>query len=80
MITDKAIGWLEQRDKDRPFAMLYYHKAPHRNWMPAQRHLGIYDDKVFPEPETLLDAMRPAAAPPASRRWRSAATCGPSGT
>ncbi|WP_297606245.1 sulfatase [uncultured Alistipes sp.] len=55
VITDKAIGWLEQRDKDRPFAMLYYHKAPHRNWMPAQRHLGIYDDKVFPEPETLLD-------------------------
>ena len=40
VITDKAIGWLEQRDKDRPFAMLYYHKAPHRNWMPAQRHLG----------------------------------------
>lgn len=55
VITDKAIGWLEQRDKSRPFAMLYYHKAPHRNWMPAQRHLGIYDDKVFPEPETLLD-------------------------
>ncbi len=55
IITDKAIGWLEQRDTERPFAMLYYHKAPHRNWMPAQRHLGIFDDKVFPEPETLMD-------------------------
>ncbi|MDE6778014.1 MAG: sulfatase [Alistipes sp.] len=55
IITDKAIGFLENRDKSRPFAMLYYHKAPHRNWMPAQRHLGIFDRTVFPEPENLLD-------------------------
>lgn len=55
VITDKAIGFLERRDPDRPFAMLYYHKAPHRNWMPAQRHLGINDERVFPEPFNLLD-------------------------
>ena len=35
--------------------MLYYHKAPHRNWMPAQRHLGLYADSVFAEPANLLD-------------------------
>ncbi|MEG1622528.1 MAG: sulfatase [Alistipes sp.] len=64
IITDKAIHWLDQRDKSRPFAMLYYHKAPHRNWMPAQRHLGLYNDHVFPEPYNLLDdyAGRGAAA------------------
>jgi len=55
IITDKAIDFLDHRDKDRPFAMLYYHKAPHRNWMPAQRHLGLYADSVFPEPANLLD-------------------------
>ncbi len=55
VITDKAIDFIDNCDKDRPFAMLYYHKAPHRNWMPAQRHLGIFDDKVFPEPVSLLD-------------------------
>lgn len=55
IITDKAIAFLERRDPSRPFAMLYYHKAPHRNWMPAQRHLGINDDRVYPEPENLLD-------------------------
>ena len=55
VITDKAIDFLERRDPDRPFAMLYYHKAPHRNWMPAQRHLGMFDDKVFLEPDNLLD-------------------------
>lgn len=55
VITDKAIAFLERRDPSRPFAMLYYHKAPHRNWMPAQRHLGINDDRVYPEPANLLD-------------------------
>lgn len=55
IITDKAIDFIEKSDKERPFAMLYYHKAPHRNWMPAQRHLGIYNDHTFPEPTTLLD-------------------------
>lgn len=55
VITDKAIGFLERRDPSKPFAMLYYHKAPHRNWMPAQRHLGINDERVFPEPYNLLD-------------------------
>ncbi len=55
VITDKAISFLESRDKERPFAMLYYHKAPHRDWMPAQRHLGMNEDKVYPEPATLLD-------------------------
>ena len=55
IITDKAIGWLRRLDRKRPFAMLYYHKAPHRNWMPAQRHLGCYDSHTFPEPDNLLD-------------------------
>ena len=55
IITDKAISFLNDRDKSKPFAMLYYHKAPHRNWMPAQRHLGIYENHKFPEPKTLFD-------------------------
>lgn len=55
VITRKAIGFLENRDKNKPFALLLYHKAPHMNWMPAQRHLGIFDDVVFPEPATLFD-------------------------
>jgi arylsulfatase A-like enzyme len=55
IITDKAINFIKNHDADKPFALLYYHKAPHRNWMPAQRHLGIYDNTVFPEPETLVD-------------------------
>jgi len=55
IITDKTINFIKNRDKNKPFALLCYHKAPHRNWMPAQRHLGIYDNTVFPEPEMLFD-------------------------
>lgn len=55
IITDKSIQFLKDRDTSKPFAMMVYHKAPHRNWMPAERHLGVYNDTLFPEPETLFD-------------------------
>ena len=55
IITDKAIDFIETRDKDKPFMMMYHQKAPHRNWMPAPRHLGVFNDTVFPEPESLFD-------------------------
>ena len=56
IITAKAIKWLDiDRDQSKPFAMIYQHKAPHRNWIPAPRHLGIFENKIFPEPETLFD-------------------------
>lgn len=58
IITDKAIGFLEKRDPDKPFMMIYQHKAPHRNWLPAPRHLGMFDQTVFPEPANLLDDFK----------------------
>lgn len=56
IITDKAIAYLENRDKSKPFCMMYHQKAPHRNWMPAPRHLGMFNDTEFLEPETLFDS------------------------
>ena len=55
IITDKAIKFLEGRDKNKPFCMMYHQKAPHRNWMPAPRHLGIFNNTTFPEPASLFD-------------------------
>lgn len=55
VITDKAVKWLNSKEKNKPFAMVYQHKAPHRNWMPAPRHLGVFEDTIFPEPESLFD-------------------------
>ena len=55
IITDHAIGWLEKRDKTKPFVLLAQHKAPHREWAPALRHLNHDKDRVYPEPSTLFD-------------------------
>ncbi len=55
IITENAIDFLDERDKTKPFCMLVHHKAPHRNWMPAARHLGAFDDKDIPLPESFYD-------------------------
>ena len=55
VITDKALAFIDSRDRSRPFFLMFHHKAPHRNWMPAPRHLGMFNDTVFPEPENLFD-------------------------
>ncbi len=55
IITDLSLDWLRQRDKSRPFLLMSQHKAPHREWAPALRHLGADADRVYPEPDTLFD-------------------------
>lgn len=56
VITDRAIDWLENgRDPSKPFILMYQHKAPHRNWMPAPRHLTLFDGITMPEPLNLFD-------------------------
>jgi arylsulfatase A-like enzyme len=65
IITDVALDYLENmRDKSQPFMVMLHHKAPHRAWHPAERHLTIFDETEFPEPDTLFDdyATRSAAA------------------
>jgi len=53
--TDLALDWLEGRDKDKPFCLLFHQKAPHREWLAAERHYQEYTKMTFPEPETLFD-------------------------
>ena len=56
IITDLALEWLKnEREKDKPFVLMCQHKAPHRNWSPAPRHLNLFDDIKMPEPDTLFD-------------------------
>lgn len=65
IITDKALDWLEnKRDEDKPFMLMVHHKAPHRTWIPAERHMVKYADVEIPEPENLFDdyATRTTAA------------------
>jgi len=55
LITDFSIDWLKKRDKSKPFMLMCQHKAPHREWSPALRHLGHDKDRKYPEPDTLFD-------------------------
>ena len=56
IVTEKAIDWLDnKRDEDKPFMLMVHHKAPHWNWIPAQRHMEKFSDVEIPEPANLFD-------------------------
>lgn len=56
IITDAVLDWLKnKRDPDKPFCLLYHHKAPHRNWLPAPEYLNLYDEKTFEPPINFFD-------------------------
>ncbi|MBI6116031.1 sulfatase family protein [Salegentibacter maritimus] len=53
IITEMGLDWLKNnRDKEKPFMLMVQHKAPHRNWMPALRHINKYDSIEFPLPKS----------------------------
>lgn len=57
IITDMTLDWLQkERKKDKPFMLMYLHKAPHRSWLMAERHMKEFTQKKFPEPVTLFDS------------------------
>lgn len=55
IITDLSVDWLKNRDTNKPFMLLCWQKAPHRNWQPALRDLNFDNDRKYPLPETLFD-------------------------
>lgn len=56
IITDLALDYLQNdRDPNKPFMLMFQHKAPHRNWQPGPRYLHMYDDVTIPEPDNLFD-------------------------
>lgn len=58
LTTDQTLDWIENRDDSKPFAVMYHQKAPHREWLPALRHIEEYTEKEFTEPETLFDDFK----------------------
>ena len=56
IVTDMTIDWLQnERKAEQPFMLMYLHKAPHRSWLMAERHLEDFTTRTFPEPKTLFD-------------------------
>ncbi len=56
LITEKCIEWIDNvKSSGKPFMLMMHHKAPHREWQPGPNELTLYNEVVFPEPETLFD-------------------------
>lgn len=55
LITDYVLSFLDTRDTTKPFMIMYHHKAPHREWQPALRHLKEYTQRTYPVPASLFD-------------------------
>ena len=53
--TEHTLKWLDERDKEKPFCLMYHQKAPHRNWKPAPKYLTLYDDTTFTPPANYFD-------------------------
>ncbi|HEY2931010.1 MAG TPA: sulfatase [Acidobacteriota bacterium] len=58
IITDLALDFLKNRPRDKPFFLMYHHKAPHRPWQPDAKHAGMYEESDIPEPATFNDDYR----------------------
>ena len=63
IITDLAIEWLRQRNHKKPFFLLIQYNATSEPWMPAIRHLSLYEDVLLPEPSNLEDQHLNKASP-----------------
>ncbi len=70
IITDKALEWLDERDRTRPFFLMIHHKAPHRPWQPDAKHAHMYEDETIPEPYTFNDDYQNRAAAAKAARMR----------
>lgn len=55
IITDQAIQFLNNREKEKPFFLMCHYKAPHRPWQPAERFKDLLEEVTVPEPFNLLD-------------------------
>ena len=55
LVTDKAIRWIKERDRTKPFSVFCHFKATHEPCDFPERFAHLYDGVKFPEPENLLE-------------------------
>jgi arylsulfatase A-like enzyme len=55
IIADLSLDWLKQHDASKPFMLLCWNKAPHREWEPALSDLDFDHDRKYAEPGSLFD-------------------------
>lgn len=69
LITDLALAWVDGLDGHEPWCLLIYHKAPHRPWIPDEKHAGMFTAPIA-VPATFTDdhASRSVSARRAAMR------------
>lgn len=55
VIGQLALGFINERPRNKPFCLLYQFKAPHRGWEPAPRFREAFADVEIPPPATFMD-------------------------
>jgi len=55
VITDMTLDFIKNRDEEKPFCVLYHHKAPHRPWYSDEKHAAMFLNEDVPEPDNLFD-------------------------
>lgn len=55
IITDLSLDWLKHCDPSKPFMLLCWQKAPHREWEPNLKDLDFDHDRQYPLPDNLYD-------------------------
>jgi N-acetylglucosamine-6-sulfatase len=58
-ITDElnqyAMDWLKQQSSEKPFFLYLSHKAVHSDFIPAERHENLYEDREIRIPDTMAN-------------------------
>jgi N-acetylglucosamine-6-sulfatase len=52
-LTDYALDWLNGIGRDQPYFLYLSHKAVHSEFIPAERHKGMYAGQKFVPPKTM---------------------------
>ena len=70
IITDFALDWLKTaRTGDKPFFLMYHHKAPHREWQPGpEASRTLSRTRRSPSRDAVRRLRRTGAGPRKSRR------------
>ena len=55
--TDLALEFLEKRPSNKPFFLMYHHKAPHDPFVPKDEYRNLYPERI-PEPPSLHEDLR----------------------
>lgn len=55
IVTDLSIDFVKNRPAEKPFFLMYHHKAPHRGWQPDEKYKKQYENYTPPLPASFDD-------------------------